>query len=556
MADHPARLIVPGLELDDEPWPTLGPEVCDFIEDQLVHGPGDVLGEDITLTDEFRLFIYRAYEIYPKGHEYAGRRRFKRAVLSRRKGVAKTELAAFLAIAEMDPTAPVRFDGWHTEGGELVPVGRPIRDPYIPMVAVTVEQVEDLAYGAVHAILTNDRCPLVDDYDAQLEKIVHRSAPGKMQPLANAPSARDGARTSFQHQDETHLFHSPRLRAAHDTMERNIPKRKAADSWTLATTTMFGPGEGSIAEDDYDTALLIHQDRADPERIRLLFDHRQADMDHDLATPDGLLAAIHEASGDAIAYTDIPAVVSMFAKAFDKAPKEINKLRRYWANQPVRLVDRFFNLDQWKSLEVPAEEEPMADEDGHRWPADGAPIVLVFDGSYSRDSTALIGVTVEPSPYVFEIKVWEKPWDDPRWRTPRLEVDSEITAAMARWDVVELAPDPPGWHNEVEVWEQTYGDVVVRFETNKPSRMGPACDDAYQAITDGTIRQDGSEVLARHIGNCVEAKRGGYVVITKESKDSENKIDAAVGVVVGVHRALWHLAQHDDGDVDITAGFG
>ena len=83
-------------------WPTLGPEVCDFIEDSLVFGPGDLRGEPAVLDDEKRALIYRMYEVYPKGHTLAGRRRFKRAALSLAKGLAKTELAAWIVTGKQD----------------------------------------------------------------------------------------------------------------------------------------------------------------------------------------------------------------------------------------------------------------------------------------------------------------------------------------------------------------------------------------------------------------------------------------------------------------------
>jgi hypothetical protein len=74
---------------------------------------------------------------------------------------------------------------------------------------------------------------------------------------------------------------------------------------------------------------------------------------------------------------------------------------------------------------------------------------------------------------------------------------------MERWQVVELAPDPPGWHKEIEGWEETYGEVVVRFETNQPRRFGPACDDFEQAVRDGELHHDGADVLSRHIATTV-----------------------------------------------------
>ncbi len=36
----------------EEEWPTLGPQVCDFIEAYLVFGPGDLRGQPAKFDDE------------------------------------------------------------------------------------------------------------------------------------------------------------------------------------------------------------------------------------------------------------------------------------------------------------------------------------------------------------------------------------------------------------------------------------------------------------------------------------------------------------------------
>jgi phage terminase large subunit-like protein len=507
-----ARLIVP--TIDDEPWPTLGPEVCDWIETYLCHGPGDVLGEPIELIDEVRLFIYRAYEVYPRDHELAGRRRFKRAALSRRKGFAKTEIAAFIACAEMDPNGPVRCNGWRIDRGEWIPVGVNVVDPYIPMVAVTEEQTEDLAYGAVYEILT--RGPLADEYDVGLDRIQHRRAPGKIQALASAPSARDGARTTFQHFDETHLFVSQRLREAHSSMQRNIPKRYAADAWSLETTTMYSPGENSVAEGSHQYAEAVVAGRV--EDPRLLFDHRQASERHELKKAGGLRKAIVEASGDAITYTDVEAIIGLF---HDPQTVE-NDFRRFWLNQRRKSAARWVSLDSWGALALP---ERQLDA--------GARIVLGFDGSYKHDSTALVAATIEESPHVKVLKAWEKPLHaSGTWRVPRLEVDAEIELAMERYRVEELICDPPGWHREIEDWASKYGEVVVEFDTNQATKFGPACDAFEQSVSGKGLTHDGSEVLTRHIGNCVAHKRGRHIVVEKSEPNSPDKIDAGVAAIL------------------------
>jgi hypothetical protein len=528
-------LQVPPLEWDEEPWPSLGGEVCDFIEDLLVHGPGDVLGKPAELTDEVRRFIWRAYEIFPKGHPREGRRRFKRVVLSRRKGWAKTEVAAWIAIVEMDPAGTVRCDGFRREGKVWVPVGRPVYDPYIPMVAVTEGQTEDLAYAAVFEIL--EHCDLGNDYDVGYERIMHKRAPGKIQALASAPSAREGARTTFEHFDETHLFDKIRLRKTHETMMRNLPKRRAADPWGLKTTTMYAPGEGSVAEDDHREAEEALENRKTS--TTLLFDHRQAAERHKIETTRGLRQAIREASGDAWAWTDLEAIEDEFRRPGGQE----NESRRYWLNQPRKSSTKYLDVQLWDKLAKP-----------ERKVGPKRKVVLFFDGSYNRDSTALIGATVEPEPHVFVVKTWERPFNDPSWRTPRLDVMAEVQEAMSRYTVVELAPDPPGWHDEVETWEEIYTDTVVRFETNQWKRFGPACDDFYQAVTDGRLSHDGSEVLRRHLGNCVPAKRGGWTVVTKSHADSPDKIDAAVGAIGASARALWHVRNRPKRAVALVLG--
>lgn len=491
------------------------------MEAYLVHGPGDVLGDRITLSNELRLFIYRAYEIYPRDHPLAGRRRFKRVVLSRRKGVGKTEIAAWLAIAELDPSAPVRCAGWREEQDEWIPVGASVTDPYIPMVATTEAQTEDLAYGAVYEILT--RGPLADDYDVGLERIVHRTAAGKLQALAAAPNARDGARTTFQHFDETHLFVLLSLKAAHASMLRNIPKRKAADPWSLETTTMYGPGEDSIAEGSHEYALAVAAGRV--EDPRLFFDHRQASERHDLAKPTQLRAAIVEASGDAIEYTDVPAIVSLY---HDPQTDE-NEFRRFWLNQKRKLTARWLSVDLWERLARKRKLE------------EGEEIVLAFDGSYRHDSTALVAATVEEHPHLVVLKTWEKPLRAGKdWRVPRRDVEAEIALAMERFEVVEFVGDPSGWHREMEDWAAEYGDVVVEFDTNQPTKFGPACDSFEQAVADRGLSHDGSEVLSRHVGNCVTRRTGRFTVVGKSDPSSPDKIDTAVAAILGFVRARWH----------------
>ena len=114
----------------------MGPQVCQFITQNLVFGPGDLRGLPAELDDEKAYLIYRMYEVYGPGHPQAGRRRFKRCAISLAKGQAKTELAAWIAACELHPEAPIRCDGFDRQGN---PIGRPVTDPLDPIVAYSRE---------------------------------------------------------------------------------------------------------------------------------------------------------------------------------------------------------------------------------------------------------------------------------------------------------------------------------------------------------------------------------------------------------------------------------
>lgn len=512
-------LLVP--PLDAEPWPTLGPQVVEAIEANLVFGPGDLRGQPARVDDETRALIYRMYEVYPKGHRLAGRRRFKRVALSMRKGTAKTEKAAWIAAVELHAEGPVRCDGFRKVDGTWQPVGRGVIDPYIPMVAYTEEQTEDLAYGALYAILAESAW--VNDFDIGLERIMRVNGDGKAVALASAPDARDGARTTFQHFDETHRFTLPRLRDAHRTMLANIPKRPLADPWTLETTTAPAPGSGSVAETTMDYARHVASGQATD--TRLLFFHRQASDTHNLDTDEGLHAAVIEASGPYAVWSDIDGIAETIRTA---SPSDRPYLERVWLNQEKRDSEQAFDVARWKQLV----------DRGHQVP-DGALVTAGFDGSRRGDSTAIVLTEVETG-YQWPYRVWAHPLVSgrpvPDWEVPEAEVDTAVDEIMSRWTVWRLYADPPYWETKVAEWIGRYGkERVVEWPTWRQRPMAYALRGYQTAIEHGELSHDGSPLMAEHLGNA----RRRYLLLTdeqgqrlwlihKERPDSLLKIDAAM----------------------------
>ena len=148
---------------------------------------------------------------------------------------------------------------------------------------------------------------------------------------------------------------------------------------------------------------------------------------------------------------------------------------------------------------------------------DGEQVVLGFDGSYRRDATALAACTLDG---FVSVVTWERPdGARPDWKVPRQEVDDAIAEAMERFDVLELACDPPGWHAEIEGWRESYGNVVVDFPTTERRRMAAACDRFRVAVLEGDLQHDGDPVLARHVGHCVAKETPYGTIVGKEHPD-------------------------------------
>jgi phage terminase large subunit-like protein len=167
----------------------------------------------------------------------------------------------------------------------------------------------------------------------------------------------------------------------------------------------------------------------------------------------------------------------------------------------------------------------------------GEPIILSFDGSSRRDSTVLCATTLDG--FTCLVEAWEN--DGAKsWRVPRIEVLDVIERMMNGHEVVEFCFDPWEWRTESDEWQRTWGERALEFPTNSRQRFGPACDRFRQAVLERVLRHDGSELLARHVGHCVAKTSPFGTVIQKTYPDSPRRIDAAVAMVLGYERAVWH----------------
>jgi phage terminase large subunit-like protein len=178
--------------------------------------------------------------------------------------------------------------------------------------------------------------------------------------------------------------------------------------------------------------------------------------------------------------------------------------------------------------------------------------VLGFDGSYNVDSTALLGCTVETTPHIFVVKLWERPASARKWVVPRAEVDTAVRQALERWKVLELACDPPGWHAEIDQWAEDYGSPpVVEVRTQETRVMAELCSRFYTCVVARGLAHDGNPRLAAHLANAVVRERPEGATITKVDRHSSKKIDAAVAAVLAFGRAA--MAEPPGGVIYMSA---
>jgi hypothetical protein len=134
---------------------------------------------------------------------------------------------------------------------------------------------------------------------------------------------------------------TPELIRLHETIRRNLAKRRTAEPWSLEVSTMYAPGEESVAELTHRYAETLTADKA--RRVGLLFDHRQAPVELDFEDDDELRAALVEAYGAAAGWIDLERMV---AEARDPQTREAD-FRRYFLNQATARDERWVSAQDW-----------------------------------------------------------------------------------------------------------------------------------------------------------------------------------------------------------------
>ncbi|MEW1551352.1 terminase [Streptomyces tsukubensis] len=519
------------------------------MEHFVVHGPGDVQGEPVRHGDEYTGFVVDCYGV----DDDEGRLLYDSAFFSRPKGCDKSGLGARIGLFEA--FGPARFAGW-AEGGEVYrdpwglgfeyvyepgePMGRPVKVPYLRIMATEEGQTGNV-FDTIHFNLTDEASPLsqIPGVDVGITRIILPDG-GEIMPSTASSSSKDGGKETWVCFDETHLYNTPELRRMYATVTRNLRKRKrGAQTWYLETTTMFAPGQDSVAERTYEEAEAIRDGRKKRGRSRLMYDHRWGECKN-LKDEDALRAALVEAYGDAMEWMDLESLVDDFYDLRNDSAAG----RRYFLNSRTVASDAWMEPDAWALCRRAEEIAP------------GELVTLGYDGSVRDDASALTACRVSDG-HLMLLGCWEKP-EGPGgdgWQVDRESVDAAVARAFDRFDVCGFYCDPPHWQDYVDRWTADFGESLqvratqarpLEWWTNRPTAMEMALDRFMEAVQDKGLShaesldpdEDSEELargatLTRHVLNARRRPMArNHLGIGKEHAKSPKKIDAAMSAVL------------------------
>ena len=211
--------------------------------------------------------------------------------------------------------------------------------------------------------------------------------------------------------------------------------------------------------------------------------------------------------------------------ALDYATLPLSRFRQMRLGQWSQSEDAWMREDLWDALAI--EHGPIPP---------GSAVTLGFDGSVSRDTTALVAYEVASGRLVV-MGVWRRPANAPKgWAIPRQEVLDLIDHAFDTLDVTQMLADPWHWRTELQGLGLKYGDRVQEWNTAAASRMAPATDAFYAAVVKRELVWDGSPILRQHVLAATAKTTIGGAVIQKDARHPQH-IDAAVAAILALEAA-------------------
>ena len=449
--------------------------------------------QPLVLSDQQARFVIDFYEIDERG-VYV----YRRAALEEAKGWGKSPLGAVLALAEFaGPVAPTV--------------------PWVQLAACSEDQAVSNTYSLLWAMLSENDGRAARELGIDLGRgrlYLKGNAGAKLEAVSSSWGAREGQRVTFGLLDETHNF----TKSNHGHRLARVIRRNAAkvDGRTLELANAPEIGEGSIAE--------LTEAKYEAGAPGILFVANRPSVEPVPEMSDEQLAEILRGVYAGAPWVDLGRLLREIRDPGAPWPETC----RFFFNLPSSGVLAAVDPIVWASRKV--RRELTSTE----------PIALGFDGSHSKDGTALVGCTRDG--WVFPVEIIERPANvGDEWRIDRQKIHRALEFVFANYNVGLLFADPWQWQSELDGWSEKWPDKVVEFPTNQVRKMAPAVDRFRSGVNEGHLSHDGDAQFARHVLNARLRSAGrdldGRGMWTLEKAGPGRLIDGCVAAVLALEAA-------------------
>lgn len=313
--------------------------------------------------------------------------------------------------------------------------------------------------------------------------------------------------------------------------------KATSGTWYIETTTMYQPGEDSIAELTFAEAEALREGRKKVGRHRLLYDHRWGEVKN-LSDRVALRRALMEAYGDAIGWMDVDSLIDEFYDLRNTAEDS----RRYFLNTKTSSSEAWLREHEWVACKRPDRALKKGDL-----------VTLGLDGAVRDDSTALVACRVADG-HIELIGLWECPAgpEGEGWQVDREAVDAAVAHAMRWFNVAGFYLDPPYWADYADVWHHEFAEKMqvkatvrrpLEWWTNRPTAVVAALQRFHEAVLEERLSYTPAEdragreaelalALQRHALNARRAPSRAGLQIRKEFPKSPKKIDGVMAAVL------------------------